>query len=138
MTDQDYLQLATEEGKKGTAPHLYGAVVVKDGEILAVDHNHVWETKDPSAHAEVSAIKQACLKVGSHNIDGATLYASHEPCIMCFCCAAWANFERIVFAVPASEQTSDSYEFSGVSIYDMAERLQKKIVIEQVKLDEEE
>lgn len=131
MTDAEFLKLATEEGQKGKAPHLYGAVVVRDGEILSVEHSHTWELKDPSRHAEVSAISAACKKIDRHNIPGAVLYASHEPCLMCFMCAAWAEIDRVVFAIPASE-TGDSYEFKGVNIFDMAEKLQRKIKVERV------
>ena len=128
--------LAIEEGKKGTPPHLYGALVVKDGEIIATDHNHVWEKTDPSAHAEISAIVQACKQQGSHNLEGCTLYASHEPCLMCFSCAAWANIERIVFAHPASESSEDTYEFTDVSSKELAKKLQRPIAVELIRVND--
>lgn len=139
MTDKDYLKRAIEESKKAQPPHQYGAVVVIDGEIVAVDHNHVWERKDPSAHAEVSAIVGACQKIGSHNLKNATLYASHEPCVMCFSCAAWAGIERIVYATKASElaDVEDSYEFKGVSLQDLAAKLLRPMSVEYVSLGTE-
>ena len=137
MSDKDYLKLAIEEGKKGRKPHLYGAVVVRDGEILATEHSHTWERRDPSAHAEVSAIAAACQKIDRHNIPGATLYASHEPCLMCFVCAAWAEIDRIVFVEPASLSGS-TYEFDGVNIFDMAKKLTRPMEVEKVTLKEEE
>ena len=68
ISDKEYLKIAIEESKKAQTPHQYGAVEVIDNEIIAIDHNHVWERKDPSAHAEVSAIVSACKKIGSHNL----------------------------------------------------------------------
>lgn len=132
--DRFFLEQAIEIGKQGTPPHLYGAAVVLNGELLALERNHVWERSDPSAHAEVSAIVAACQKVGNHNIPGAVLYGSHEPCLMCFSCAAWAKFERLVFAYPASEATHDMYEFTGVNIYEMAQKLSHPMKVEMVRV----
>jgi guanine deaminase len=132
--DKDFLRMAIAEGKKGIAPYLFGAVVVRNGEIIAMDHSHSVAKADPSAHAEISAIRGACEKLGSHNIPGCTLYASHEPCLMCFCCAAWAEIDRVVFAFPASTQEASMYEFDNVSIFDMAQRLQRPVKVEHVKL----
>ena len=133
MTDKDYLKLAIDESMKAQSRHQYGAVVVRDGEILAINHNRVWEEYDPSAHAEVSVIRSATKKLKQHNLEGATLYASHEPCVMCFCCAVWANITRIVYANPATD-SGDSYEFDGVSLKDLAEKIQRKIVIERLDI----
>lgn len=136
MTDKGYLNLAIKESKKAQLPHQYGAVVVIDGEIVAVDHNHVWEKRDPSAHAEISAIVSACQKIGSHNLKNATLYASHEPCVMCFSCAAWADIERIVYATKDSEldDTDDSYEFKGISLQDLAAKMLRPMSVEYMPL----
>jgi tRNA(Arg) A34 adenosine deaminase TadA len=136
MTDKDFLKLAIEESKKAQLPHQYGAIIVVDGEVIAIDHNHVWERKDPSAHAEVSAIVGACQKIGNHNLKNATMYGSHEPCLMCFSCAAWAGVERIVYATKASEieGVDDSYEFKGVSLQDLAAKLIRPISVEHIPL----
>ena len=132
--DKDFLKLATEEGKKGTPPYLFGAVIIKDGKVIARDHSRAVEQHDPSAHAEISAIRLACKKLGNHNIPGSTLYASHEPCMMCFSCAAWAEIERTVFAIPASEQDNFMYEFEGVNIFEMAKKLTRPMKVEHIKL----
>ena len=132
MTDKDFLKIAIKEGKKGAPPHLYGAVVVKDGKIVAQDHNHVWEQHDPSAHAEVSTLRLASEKLGSYNIPGCTLYASHEPCLMCFMCAVWAEVDRVVFAIPAADSDPSSYGFKDLGILEINNRLLKPILVEQV------
>lgn len=136
MTDQYYLKRATGLGNRGEPPHNFGAIIVKDGKIIGEDINHVHEEHDPTLHAETSAIKMACKTIGSHNLDGATMYGSHEPCLMCFSCAAWAGVDRIVYAVAANEQNF-MYEFEGYSLKDMANHLtRRKISVEHVSLEE--
>lgn len=130
--DQQFLKLAVHEGKKGRAPYLFGAVVVKDGEVISLGHSHTFDKNDPSAHAEISAIREACKKLGSHNIPGCTLYTSHEPCLMCFSCAAWAEIDRIVFVTSASEQDDSMYEFKNVNIFDMAKKLLRPMKVERI------
>jgi guanine deaminase len=76
----------------------FGALIVRDGEVLAEGWNQVTSTNDPTAHAEVTAIRRACQAVGSFALDGATLYTSCEPCPMCLASAYWARIARIVFA----------------------------------------
>ncbi len=134
MSDEIFLKLAFAEGKKSTPKHPFGAVVVKDEEVIGKGFSHAAKAKNPTAHAEVSALIEACKKLGSNNIPGTTLYSSHEPCLMCFCCAAWADVDRVVFAVPASEISGDMFEFRGVNIFDMAEKLQRQIKVEQIKV----
>lgn len=76
----------------------FGAVVVRDGVVLATAHNEVLRAQDPTAHAEVLAIRRACAAVGSFSLQGATLFASCEPCPMCFGAALWARVDRVVYA----------------------------------------
>jgi tRNA(Arg) A34 adenosine deaminase TadA len=121
--DQTFLKTARDEGNKNDLPYNFGAVVVKDGKIISQAHNLTRLLHDPSAHAEVLALRKAGEILGSHNLDGCVLYGSHEPCIMCFMCAAWANIERVVYAVPASTDSNDSYRFTGLSLEDVASKL---------------
>lgn len=135
MIDQDFLREAVRVGNQKAEPYNFGAVVVKDGKIIAADHNHVHELNDPTAHAETSAIKAACQKLGSYNLEGCTLYGSHEPCLMCFSCAAWARIDRVVYATPASETTDFTYEFEGVSLQELATHLARRpITVEHIPL----
>ena len=134
--DQLFLKRATEIGNQKAEPYNFGAVIVKDGKIIGEDFNHVYELHDPSAHAEISALKMAAQKLGNHNLDGATMYGSHEPCLMCFSCAAWANIGRVVYAVAANDQDF-MYEFDGIGLRDMAAHLtRRKVVAEHVPLEE--
>jgi len=134
-TDEYFLKLAVAKGNEATRPRNFGAVVVKDGEVIASEINHVHEQNDPTLHAETSAIKAACKKLGVHNLEGCTLYGSHEPCLMCFSCAAWAKVDRIVFAQPASEADDFiMYEFKDVNIFDMAKKLSRPMKVELIRL----
>ena len=98
-TDLKYLRLAIEQAKQsvrdGQSP--FGAVIVKDGEVVCAVHNVVWETTDITAHAEVHALRVACQELGTVNLEGCTVYTSTEPCPMCFSAIHWANCDRIVF-----------------------------------------
>ena len=76
----------------------FGAVIARDGVVLAEGSNEVTSTNDPTAHAEVVAIRRACAAVGNFSLAGATIYASCEPCPMCLSSIYWARIGRIVFA----------------------------------------
>lgn len=133
--DIRFLHIATAESLRSVGPHRYGALLVKDSEIIGIDHNRVREASDPTAHAEVNAIKQACQKLKVFNLpSGVTLYASHEPCLMCFMCAAWAEVERVVYAVPASGQDEASYGFKDFSVKEFNQRLLKPLKVEQIDI----
>ena len=76
----------------------FGAVIMRGGRVLSEGWNKVTSTRDPTAHAEVVAIRLACEAVGDYSLKGATLYSSCEPCPMCLAAAYWARLDRIVYA----------------------------------------
>lgn len=76
----------------------FGAVIYKDGRCIAKGFNHVLAENDPTAHAEVWTIRQACAALNSFDLSGCTLYSSCEPCPMCLMSAKWANIDKIFFA----------------------------------------
>jgi guanine deaminase len=76
----------------------FGAVIVKDGQTLAATGNSVLKDKDPSAHAEMNAIREACRKIGTHDLSGAVLYSSCELCPMCYATAYWARISKVFYA----------------------------------------
>ncbi len=76
----------------------FGAVVVRDGEIIAVAGNCVTSTNDPTAHAEVVAIREACKKLGTFDLSGCEIYASCEPCPMCLSAVMWARIGKLFYA----------------------------------------
>src|SRR5688572_29671518 len=76
----------------------FGCVIVKDGHVIGRGNNKVISTHDPTAHAEVVAIRDACRFLNSHQLDGCTIYTSCEPCPMCLGAIYWARPDRIVYA----------------------------------------
>ena len=90
------LQLAAEAAAKGEGP--VGAVVVRDGELLGQGFNQVISAADPSAHAEIVALRDAGQKVGNYRLSGATLYVTLEPCTMCAGALVHARIAELIFA----------------------------------------
>ncbi len=76
----------------------FGAVVVKDGIIVGEGSNCVTSKNDPTAHAEIQAIRYACEKLGTFSLDGATLYTTCEPCPMCYAAIFWARVDKVIYA----------------------------------------
>jgi tRNA(Arg) A34 adenosine deaminase TadA len=99
------------EGRGGP----FGAVVARDGRIVARGWNAVTSTNDPTAHAEIVAIRRACRRVGSFSLAGCVLYSSCEPCPMCLAAAYWARVERLVYA--ASRVDAARAGFDDALIY---------------------
>lgn len=76
----------------------FGCIIVKDGEVIAEGWNRVTSTNDPTAHAEMVAIRRACEKLGVYHLEGATLYTSCEPCPMCLAAIYWAHIDTVYYA----------------------------------------
>ena len=76
----------------------FGAVIVKNGTIIASAANHVTTANDPTAHAEVNAIREACKKLNTFDLSGCEIYASCEPCPMCLAAIYWARIDKIYYA----------------------------------------
>jgi len=99
MTDQEYMQmalaLAAEAAEAGEVP--VGAVVVKDGEIVGRGYNAPISTHDPSAHAEIRALRDAANNLGNYRLVGCTLYVTLEPCAMCTGAIQHARITRVVY-----------------------------------------
>ncbi|NVJ59872.1 MAG: nucleoside deaminase [Gammaproteobacteria bacterium] len=99
--DREFLsqavELAREKSKLGNCGP-FGAVIVHQGKVIAEGWNQVVLEGDPTAHAEVVAIRHACEKLGTHILAGCELFSSCEPCPMCFSAAVWARLDRVVFA----------------------------------------
>ena len=81
----------------------FGAVIVAGGEVIGEGWNQVVKLNDPTAHAEIQAIRAACAASGTFHLPGATVYASSEPCPMCLAAIYWARIERVVFANSRAE-----------------------------------
>ncbi len=88
----------------------FGAVIVRDGQVIAEGWNEVTSSLDPTAHAEVVAIRRACEAVGDYKLEGATLYSSCEPCPMCLAAIYWARIDRLVFASTRDEAAAVGFD----------------------------
>ena len=80
---------------QGQSP--FGACLVRSAEVVSCEHNVVWETIDITAHAEIHALRQACLKLGTIDLAGCAIYSTCEPCPMCFSACHWARISKIVY-----------------------------------------
>jgi tRNA(Arg) A34 adenosine deaminase TadA len=115
---QETIQLATTSVGAGGGP--FGALIAKDGEIIATGDNRVTSTLDPVAHAEVGAIRAACKELGVFTLEGHTLVTSCEPCPMCLSAALWARVDRVVFA--ADRHDAAVAGFDDRRFYDLFEK----------------
>jgi len=119
MTENDerFMRRAIDlalEGVDSGGP--FGCVVVKNGEIIGEGHNQVTSANDPTAHAEVVAIRDACQKLGSFQLDGCVIYTSCEPCPMCLGAIYWARPEKIFMA--CSREDAAIAGFDDAFIYE--------------------
>ena len=109
------IRLAVENVKSGKGGP-FGAVVVKDGKIISTGVNLVTSINDPTAHAEVTAIRKACKELGSFQLDGCEIYASCEPCPMCLGAIYWARPEKLYFA--STKKNAADIDFDDSFIYE--------------------
>ncbi|MDO9500251.1 nucleoside deaminase [Falsiroseomonas sp.] len=101
MTDEDFMRHAialSRRGMAGGAGGPFGAVVVLGGQVVAEGWNQVTSTLDPTAHAEIVAIRRACTALGRFDLRGATVFTSCEPCPMCLAALYWSRCDRVVYA----------------------------------------
>ncbi len=109
------IQLA-KEGMHANAGGPFGALVVKDGVIIGEGYNAVTSSNDPTAHAEVVAIRQACKTLGTFQLDDCIIYTSCEPCPMCLGAIYWARPKKVVYAGNRSDAAE--VDFDDQFIYD--------------------
>ncbi len=137
--DRHFLRRAVALSKERMEANLggpFGAVIVRDGEIIAEGWNEVTSALDPTAHAEVTAIRRACQAVGTFSLEGATLYSSCEPCPMCLAATYWARIGRLVYANTRDEAASIG--FDDAFLYDEMPKdpLKRALPTDHVALDE--
>ncbi|MCL4119793.1 UNVERIFIED_CONTAM: hypothetical protein GTU68_059990 [Idotea baltica] len=108
----------------------FGALIVKDGEIVGRGYNKVTSTNDPTAHAEVVAIRDACHYLNTFQLDGCVLYSSCEPCPMCLGAIYWARPDRLVFA--CTKDDAASIGFDDAFIY---EEINLKLADRKIKTE---
>ncbi len=102
------IQLAIQSVTKGGGP--FGAVIVKNNKIIGRGNNQVTLNNDPSAHAEITAIRDACKNINDFNLTNTTLYASCEPCPMCMSAIYWARISRVVYAATGNDAAKAGFD----------------------------
>lgn len=114
----------------------FAAVVVKDGKIVAEGTNRVTTTNDPTAHAEIVAIREACRKLGHFRLTGCEIYTTCEPCPMCFGAIYWARPERIYFANTAQDAAQIGFDDFFIGEQTQLPRDKRRIPMVQMMREE--
>ncbi len=133
----DYMELAREEAYFGIrhghgGP--FGAVIVKDGRVIAAGHNRVLDRKDPTCHGEMEAIRAASAKLGTFDLSGCELYTTAEPCPMCLGAILWSNIKKVYYGCNRSD--TEKIGFRDAAFYEYLEG--RRDMIEQQETEREE
>ena len=109
---REAIRLSIENVKNGGGP--FGAVIVKDDKIIATGVNRVTANHDPTAHAEVSAIREACRQLGTFDLSGCEIYTSCEPCPMCLGAIYWAHIDKIYYGNNKTDAAAIGFDDSFI------------------------
>lgn len=135
----EYMEMAKNHAKRGMHGHdggPFGAVIVnKEGEVIASGNNKVFKNNDPTAHAEIVAIRRACKKLGTSDLSGYILYTSCEPCPMCLSAIIWSNIKEVYYG--ADRKDAASIGFRDDAIYAYLKR-SKKSILTMYNIDHDE
>lgn len=120
--DEEYMWLAIERTRQGIASGQtpFGAVIVCEEQVVAAAHNTVWRDTDPTAHAEVNAIRQAARALQRIDLGGCTLFSTCEPCPMCLAAAHWSKIERLVYGATISDAAAAGFSELRVGAAELA------------------
>lgn len=122
MTNEELMTIATQEADSNLTTNEggpFGAVIVKDGTIVGRGHNRVLINHDPTCHAEMEAIRDACKNLGTHDLSGCELYTSCYPCPMCLAATIWSNIKTVYYGNTALD--ADKIGFRDEFIYKFIE-----------------
>jgi len=139
MKDKNYfMRIALKEAEKGMEKGEggpFGAVIVKDGEIISKAHNEVLKTNDPTAHAEMVAIRRASKKLGRFNLSDCDIYSTCEPCPMCFSAIHWAKIKKLYFI--CSKEEAAEIGFDDNYIYEVIRGEIKDKKLESIRMKDD-
>jgi guanine deaminase len=124
---ENFMQMAielSEQNIKHAQGGPFGAVIVKDGMVVARSANKVVMQNDPTAHAEISAIRMACQELGTYDLEGCEIYTSCEPCPMCLGAIYWAHIGKVYYA--NTKQDAAAIGFDDHAIYNELEQPMQK------------
>lgn len=126
-----------EDNLKTNVGGPFGAVVVKDGKIIGKGSNHVLKNNDPTAHAEIMAIKDACKNINSYDLNGCILYTSCYPCPMCLSAIIWSNIKKVYYG--NTKEDAKNIGFRDDFIYEYIKKENKdKNVLDLEEINREE
>ena len=124
------MQLAIQSARQGVKENdggPFGAVIVRNNQVISVAHNTVLKDHDPTCHAEMNAIRKACKHLNTHILKDCELYTTTECCPMCFSAIYWARIPKIYIGTPKS--IAAQYDFDDVLIYEeLAKPLEKRLI----------
>jgi tRNA(Arg) A34 adenosine deaminase TadA len=111
MTETQAMKLAIRVAKQGirSGQSPFGAVILRDGEVISACHNTVWEDGDPTAHAEVNAIRKAAAELGTIDLTGCVILTTCEPCPMCLSAIHWARIGRVAFGASIDDASEAGF-----------------------------
>ena len=114
--NEHFMQLAIDKAIEGVdnGQSPFGACIVKNGKVIACEHNNVWESTDITAHAEIHAIREANLVLNSIELSGCVIYSTCEPCPMCFTAIHWARIDKIYYG--ASIEDAKRFGFNELTV----------------------
>jgi tRNA(Arg) A34 adenosine deaminase TadA len=138
MDKKDIMRRVVElshQGMTGGFGYPFGCVIVKDGEIVGEGHNEVLSSNDPTAHAEILAIRRASAKLKTYDLNGCELYTNGTPCCMCLSSMLWANIDRAYYIL--EEKDSEAIGFGDRHFYDEVGRpIDHRQILRMVQLPE--
>ena len=128
---REALRLATD-AMRNKCGGPFGAVIVRDGEIIGRGWNQVTTANDPTAHAEVMAIRDACARLGTFKLEDCELYASCEPCPMCLAAAHWARVGKVFYAATRTDAAAAGFDDERLHREIALPPGQRKLLMEQL------
>lgn len=130
------VRLSAEQMRQGVGGP-FGAIIVRDGTVIAEGWNRVTSDNDPTAHAEVTAIRRACAALGTFSLQGCEIYTSCEPCPMCLAAIHWAKIDRVVFGATIGDAAEAGFCELHVAAESLTEMGGSPLVVEGGLLREE-
>jgi guanine deaminase len=130
------MKAAIEEARKGFNHNHggpFGAVIVRDGEMIANAHNEVLNINDPTAHAEILAIRKACSLLGNYDLSDCEIYSTSEPCPMCFSAIHWSRLKRLYFGTNRDDVAVIGFDDS--LIYDILSGKAQVVQMESINVE---
>lgn len=139
----EYMKIAKElsdDNIKTNVGGPFGACIVKDGKIIGKGSNHVLADKDPTAHAEIIAIREACKNINSHDLAGAELYTSCYPCPMCLSAIMWSNIKKVYYGNTKEDAANIGFRDNFIYnfIKDLTENSNDSSILTLESMDREE